>query len=71
MLIIVFSAPLGFLGLYLAWLCWRRRYYRQALAAGAFASVMFCVTLGVLGAVTFPPFQVELSSRFSLRILLC
>lgn len=50
MLMVILSAPLCLLCFYLAWLCYRRAFYRQALVLGGFALVFLLFTLGMLGA---------------------
>lgn len=50
MLMVILSAPLGLLCLYLTWLCYRRGFPRQALVLGGFALAFLLFTLAMLGA---------------------
>ena len=50
MLMVLLSAPLCLLCLYLTFLCYRRGLMKQTLVLGAFAMMFLLFTLGMIGA---------------------
>ncbi|NOQ52931.1 MAG: hypothetical protein GQ578_12050 [Desulfuromonadaceae bacterium] len=50
MMMIIFCVPICLLCSYLAYLCYRKAYYRQTFVLALFAAVLLLFTLGFAGA---------------------
>lgn len=49
-MMVILSAPLCLLCLYLAWLCYRQACYKHTLVLGLFAVLLLLITVGFIGA---------------------
>ena len=52
-MMVILSAPLCLLCVYLAWLCYRRAFYKQTLVIGLFALLLLLITVGFIGASVY------------------